>query len=371
MLQIFKALSIVAFCILITLLLTGQKRFTVWKQITDEYHEQLLSTDKVYLCRTYVEQNFYQKDFYHSPAEINAFTADLNKCSEEYVAPILTPDANPKLAEISHFIRLNLMKPVALSAAYFKLSMHTVFSVVCIIFLIIISYLHSKLVKFNASFLLSLGAFSITFIPMNGRMIIGFLCFTFYLLICDLIERSKQEKLHINENLLIFYSGLLLLLSHISTGVNFIVFVLFFILLLNLYKENFKIKTRVFLALFFIVQLFLSSVGVLKNYLYFDQQSSAPTLQLYLNHGISSLFSVNTWLLVFLTILILISVFYIFTKNLHAKLYNQKYLGFFMILLGGTFGLSVLASSIPFLIHFVLIFIYNRIHLPRKEFTDV
>lgn len=367
-----KLVCLLSFLVLIGLLLSGSKSFTVWKQVTDEFHQNLLKIDKTYLCKTYVEQNFYQAHAINSLEQVGLLQHRLKECKTEFSEPVIVPDTYQDLTTISHFIRLKLMQPIVFASAYAGISMHAVFSILCIVILLTLSFLHSQMsdAKNNLGFYLSLGIFSLVSITMNGRMLFGFLSFSFYLLLINLIQKKREIYTSREQNLLITYSVLMLLFSHISSGINFIAFILFVAALLQIYrseKGKLMLRSHVLLILLFMTQLFLTLIGIVKNYLHFREFNSNSIVLAYLNHGINYFLNLPVYFLLLLFIVLSALLLYIYYVRLYLHFKNLKVMGFLLVFAGGFLGLSVLTNIIPFCVQFLLYYINTNTSLTFKN----
>lgn len=323
-----RLIAIATFCVLLGLVYTGHKRFTVWQQVTDVYAEHFDLNSK-WAQNAIIEQNIRAQ----RPWSKKLGTVDLAKENNTILNETRARLAQPvsPLDRTLHLIRGSLILPlIYLAKNHYDL--HLLFSLEIIMLILLMGFILGKSTemlgyKHATPFYLSfLGLVSVF---MNGRMM--FSLFSSALLIYLIFNTKKFPKNNIVSFLLSLF---ILLFASVSTGVFTVIYLA--------YLFGTKKSIPMFVTTIIGAPVFFA--GLYKNILFFNADIFTGLLR----HGAGE-FMFSTKSLLALGLILL-----------GYKLIPQNAPKFLILLtilgaIGGLFGYATLSVSLPPLI--ILIFL--------------
>jgi hypothetical protein len=351
-LQILSVLVVATFLVLV---ITDLKRFVVWSQITSHYQYMYDDHPEVF-CTFIIEQRFRTNNNFLKITKANMNQQDFEDCyksveAEKKARKEIEDNIKPEdvtkwsvFAALSHKVRLSIFYPLVKVSSTYGINLHLVFTLFCLALIFMYSYILNLFFKENRhkTFFITLAGFTTLSLLMNGRMIIAF--FSIGLLIW--LMNYSDLYLKKFKNILIHCTILFLLfvLSNVSSGVNFVIL---FIYLGFAFIKLRKAPTNFVFWFFATACVAFQSIwvlsGVTKNLMFYG--NSPMGIINMLDHGAGK--NINSPIgLAVLVILGVIGV-YMFKKLKHIIL-DVNNLGLIFFIIGGLYGYSVLACSIPF-----------------------
>ncbi len=350
------ALSKICFVLLLVALVSGQKRFIVWSQITDIYQSRLAGFDKVYYCKNIAQQRFYGAhhffDFEGKPAT--------EECKSGYVPPVQVFEKHHFFTELSQGVRGAIFFPLIIFGQYTGLSLHLLFSAICCGLILLSSRaLSSGLIDRTREGFMRHGSLLIlcglSFF-MNGRVLLSFLAGSTYIFATKMIiEPDLASFKPLKYFSLIF---LVVIFSQISTGVSLIFLLLVFLHLAKIVPSRFfSLKSKILFALLFVAHSFLATVGIIKNYLFFQGENISETFLGFLGHGFGRYFSAFASGML---LAVLFGAFLVCAWRSRRHFDDPVILGAVFFVVGGLFGWTVLVNVIPFAICLLERFFFQK-----------
>jgi hypothetical protein len=362
MLKSSRSLKAVYFLTLgafVFLILSDYKRFVVWDQIVDHFKNDLGGISEEYLCKTKMEITLRTTN---RLLKIDRITDEMlaHKCNEKEIKRLDDLEANEKslvevdnsfrLANLSHWVRFKIMSPLIVAATLTSVNIHTLFTILCVVGIFLISILLSskEFTLHKGKFYLLATAIMGVSLSMNGRNLVSF--FSLSLLVYAMSFKSTIAA----KNRIVFLStvALAMLFSNVSSGINLYILV-FFAIWIYLNREildGFSFKHFLLLTLIILVQSFWVAAGMLKNFSFYGGNILLSPFFM-LKHGIGKyLFAPQALILIFI-----LSVFYykfrnqIQVKKKRVSFFQRTYLlGASLCLAAGLFGYSILSLTIIF-----------------------
>lgn len=350
----FSILTILVVSVFAILVATGYKRFVVWPQITDHYRTMIYSQNPILLCTTIEEQKLRLSQKLMKLEKVNLNEIAL-KCGAEtsgFAKEVIAKEEDDSfyglLTSISHNVRLGIFYPIITAGVLLNTNIHLIFSIVCILCILLTSYLLGQLFEgANTRFAVKIYLLFFSFLSlfMNGRILISFLSIAFLLWAIRALPFQVKSRARAPIFVLsIFFS---FILSNVSSGTNLIILALFlFYLLTELRFKNISTWTCFGIAAACIFQFVWVIAGLAKNLKYYEGDLLGLPGRLF-GHGVGQLtkysFAIPT-----LTILALIGAFLIYKYK--RNLQNILWMGLLMFTLGGLFGFSVLSGTLIFIL---------------------
>lgn len=331
------------------LVITGYKRFVVWPQITDYYYDAAIEKSPQWFCETILEQQFRLNSKKLVKVENINLKEIADTCqSESSIAKNPYPSGESlegSLSTITHKIRVTIFYPLVKAGLIFNLNLHFLFSIVCLLSLVIMAALLSRLFvgSTNSAYYIYLVFFCLLSLFMNGRMIISYLSIS--ILIWTMC--SRDFSFQTNKNIFLYLGSIFtaLTLSTVSSGISFVVLALFiYDVVVSSKFFRLPLYGRIGIILITGAQCFWVTMGVAKNILYYGGNMEAPIKMM--NHGVGTLLHSPLRLILVAMGLIFISLaIYKYRQYLN----NILWVGFLFFMAGGIFGFSVLSGALVFL----------------------
>jgi hypothetical protein len=351
-----SVISKIFFGLLLVALVSGQKRFIVWSQITDIYQSRIVRVDKIYYCKSVVEQKFYG---YHHLFDFEAKPAT-EECKADYIPPVQVFERHHVFTELSQSVRGAIFFPLVMIGQYSGVSLHVLFSAICCGLILLSSLALSSCFIDRAqecfmrhSSLLILCGLSFF---MNGRVLLSFLAGSIYVFATKMVAESDLARFKPLKYFSLIFS--VIIFSQISTGVSFIFLLLVFLHLFKIFPSRFfSLKSKILFTLLFVVQSFLATVGVIKNYLFFQGENISETFMGFLGHGFGRYFSASSSGML---LAVIFGAFLAFAWKSRRYFDDPVILGALFFVVGGLFGRTVFVNVIPFALYLSVRFYFRK-----------